>query len=87
MFPGGLGARTLQSLPSPVGARIAVGRCNWQSQQKLASAGFGIIRVGHHKETWPLSAQKILGVWALQGYVAMGIAEILQGQGCSALGG
>ena len=56
----------------------------------LASVGFGIARAGHHKEIQPLSAKKTLWVWALQGYVAMGIAEILQGwalEGYSALGG
>ena len=38
--------------------------------------GLGIARAGHHKETWPLSTTKILRVWALPGYVAMGTAEI-----------
>ena len=78
----------LAARPPPF-ARIAVGRGNWRSQQKLASVGFGIARNGHHKETLPLSTAKILWVWALQGYVAMGSAEIWRGralQGYSAVG-
>ena len=42
-----------------------------------SAVGFGIARAGHDKDTLPLSTEKILWVWALQGYVAMGTAGIL----------
>ena len=76
----------LAPLPS-IGARIAVGSCNWRSQQQLASVGFDIASAGHHKKT--LSTTKMLWVWTLQGYVAMGTAGMLCGwalQGHSAVG-
>ena len=49
-------------IPPPVGACTAVGRCNWRSQQKLASVGFGIASAGQHKETLPLSTARIVSL-------------------------